>query len=51
MHKRALVHRLVSLPPPTDDFNNELVLIKQIAFENGFEQSLIEEIIIYPYFH
>ncbi|XP_050515797.1 uncharacterized protein LOC126890693 [Diabrotica virgifera virgifera] len=42
---RSFIHRLFSIPMPTDSFNNELNIIKQIAVNNGYDPSIIVKLI------
>ena len=42
---KSFFHRLIDIPLSSDNFNKELNIIKQIAFNNGYNESLIENIL------
>lgn len=41
----SLIHRLTNFPLDEDDFNKKLNIIKQIAKNNGYNESLIENMV------
>ena len=41
----SFIHRLINIPLSSDNFNKELNIIKQIALNNGYKESLIENIL------
>ena len=41
----SLIHRLLNFPLSTEDYNRELNTIKQIARNNGYRESLIDNMI------
>ena len=41
----CMIHRLLALPLSTDDYNNELNIIKHIALANGYKSHIVDRII------
>ena len=40
-----MIHRLMSLPLSTEDYKNEVDIIKHIATANGYKSNIIDKII------
>jgi uncharacterized protein (UPF0335 family) len=41
----SMIHRLLSIPLEKEEFNNEIKIIKQIALNNGFDETIVSNII------
>jgi len=41
----SVLHRLINIPVKDDEFQKELLIIKQIAYNNGYNANLVDEIL------